>query len=798
MATASRFGGPLSVAAIGALVAYAVARGGARPPLDRHASGIVRASGAGRLTGQRVAYVIQPAQGRVTARTIDREVSLPVDVGLLVDGEEQPIPVTGLQVLDGGAALGSTLRIELDDARVDLAVAFRLDAATDGLAIELSIDDAARLGAHEIAITAEVPTEGHAPFASGIGDVADAATGATTAAVLDIEPHPFGVTSSHGELKMKLHGEHDEHVGGAARMAASSPPLRAFAGRASTDLRIALGPDSPRVWRSLFALAGRKTARVAGVVRGARDEPSRVYGLDADGAPQIRVDVASDGRFELDVPETITDWYAALDAAETSAPVHFPPGTPWELRLDVSPGGELKVRVIDADTGQPITARLVVHGIDGTLDPSFGPDYRASGAGPLIDALRGEVSTPLPAGRYRVAATKGIEWSVDAKVVDVAGGHGASVDLAPRHVVPTPGVVGCDLHVHARPSFDSPVTTEDRVLSLVAAGVDFAVPSEHNIVGDYGPALDALDLAPELAHVHGVEITTYSPRLGHFGLFPYPPGKVPPYRHTTIDAVFDAARRGAGPDRILQVNHPRLPKGIGYFEIVGFDPAAHKVPRRMRADFDALEVYNGYELAQPARVDAVLRDWYALLNLGHRYVATGSSDSHRIQYQWAGYPRTMVAVGPGGDQRPIDPARVVAELKRGHATVTSGPVIELAAGGASPGDDVTSDAPSIRAHVRVRAAPWVDVTSVEIVVSGRGERILPVASVPTKVGPEAGTLEEAAARTVRFDQDVDVPIPKGGGWFVVVARGTRHIDDVLPFMPIAPMGVTNPIWVRRP
>src|SRR5207248_1372353 len=128
--------------------------------------------------------------------------------------------------------------------------------------------------------------------------------------------------------------------------------------------------------------------------------------------------------------------------ARTSAPVGFEPGTKWDLRLDVSPGGELHVRVLDADTGQPLTARLVVHGIDGTRDPSFGPDYRASGAGPVIDALRGDVATPLPSGRYRVAATRGIEWSVDAKVIDVVGGRGLSIDLAPRHVVPTPGVLG--------------------------------------------------------------------------------------------------------------------------------------------------------------------------------------------------------------------------------------------------------------------------------------------------------------------------------------------------------------------
>ena len=69
------------------------------------------------------------------------------------------------------------------------------------------------------------------------------------------------------------------------------------------------------------------------------------------------------------------------------------------------------------------------------MDPSFGPDYRASGAGPLIDALRGDVTTPLPSGRYRVAATRGIEWSVDAKVIDISPGRVTEVELAPRHVL---------------------------------------------------------------------------------------------------------------------------------------------------------------------------------------------------------------------------------------------------------------------------------------------------------------------------------------------------------------------------
>src|SRR5262249_29159062 len=161
--------------------------------------------------------------------------------------------------------------------------------------------------------------------------------------------------------------------------------------------------------------------------------------------------------------------------------------------------------------------------------------------------------------------------------------------------------------------------------------IDFAIPSEHNIVGDYGPALEVLELSQDLAFVPGVEVTTTAPRFGHFGIFPYPVGPPPPYRHTNAAAIFGAARKG-DPSRVLQVNHPRFGSGIGYFETSGFDPDAGAPPRGMRTDFDAIEVYNGYEAGRPEQVQAVMRDWFALLNQGRRYAATGSSDSHRIQY----------------------------------------------------------------------------------------------------------------------------------------------------------------------
>jgi hypothetical protein len=495
----------------------------------------------------------------------------------------------------------------------------------------------------------------------------------------------------------------------------------------------------------------------------------------------------------------VVEWYAALDASHTSAPVNYVPGAEWPLRLDISPGGELAVRITDADTGAPVIARLIVRGVEGTRDPSFGPDYRASGAGPIIDSLRGEVVTPLPAGRYRVSATKGIEWNIDAQNVEIGAGRSASVALSLRHVVPTPRFVGCDLHVHARPSFDTPVSTEDRVLSLVSAGVDFAIPSEHNIVGDYGPALRALDLTNQLAYVTGVEVTTYSPRLGHFHVFPYPLGPPPPYRGTSVAAVFAAARRG-DPDRVLQVNHPRLPKAIGYFEVTQFDPGSIQTNRRTRLDFDTLEVYNGYDIGEPKRVDAVIKDFFALLNLNRHYAATGSSDSHRIQYQWAGYPRTMARVDEsqsGEWGQPIDTKAVVAAIKKGRSFLTSGPVVEVDVGGVQPGEEVRVTGDQLNVHLLVRAAPWIDVTSAELVVNGEVVKTIRMPPHPAQVGPELGTKDEAQARTVRFEDSVAITLKPNARWLAVIVRGERAMDDVLPFMPHTPLALTNPIWLTR-
>jgi hypothetical protein len=784
----------IAAGVVAGAVGFALAH--ATHPLPRVAGSVVLDAGGAR-------FDIHSSGADLVVSSQDGSVSFDVELNIVIDGAARPLALRTFRSGVRGVSAGGTIQVATSDGSVDATVDMRVDRAHDALTVSLVGPPSLSEEGRNVSLSAELSSGGQVTFVAGVGQLADRANVIGRALLVDSEPHPLAVLSPEGSVAVEAVPEDAMMPVQPMRIAVTSPAFAA--GTAPAALSVALGASSAGIWRTLAEIAGIPFAHIGGHVTGAADR-AVIFGRDAQGNPQVRAIAGQDGGFSLDVPTSVVQWYAAIDPGRASGVVTLVPGTPQELILDVAPGGDLHVSIFDADAHVPLTARLLVHGIDGTVDPNFGPDYRASGAGPVIDALRGELTTPLPSGRYRVAATKGIEWSIDAKIVDIAPGRVSDVELAPRHVLPTPGVLGCDLHVHARPSFDTPVTPEDRVVSLAAAGIDFAVPTEHNIVGDYASALETLDLGRELMSIPGVEITTYGKGFGHFGVFPFPVGApVPPFKHTNMAAIFKAVRSGDSA-RYFQLNHPRLPKGIGYFNVIGFDPNAPRSQIHNRIDFDGIEIYNGYDSESPDRVDQVLRDYWSLLDFGWRYTATGSSDSHRIQFHWAGYPRTMVNVDPTAtvdhDPAPSDPMAVVAAIKKGHAVVTTGPIIEMSLAGARPGDELATTEDPISGHLRIRAAPWIDVTRVDIVVGHVGgtwsiPQTFEVAKRPLQTGPEAGTVEEAADRTIRFDRDIEVSIGPDNGWVQVVARGDRRMDDVLPFMPVPPLGFTNPVYVTR-
>ncbi|MEB2310732.1 MAG: CehA/McbA family metallohydrolase [Sorangiineae bacterium] len=511
-------------------------------------------------------------------------------------------------------------------------------------------------------------------------------------------------------------------------------------------------------WRASGAAIGRVRGRLAPAPAWASVEAT-----SPDGALALAVEVDPSGAFELALP--VGKWRLVLRApgGDDERSIEVTAEQVAEPRFLVRAPGQLRYEVTGAD-GRLLPARLVFRGIDGTPDPAFGPPHLAGGAAMVSYTRSGAGAVELPPGRYRVLFTHGVEYGLDTHDLEVTAESGARVRAVLPHLVDTPGALACDFHLHAAPSGDTGLPVADRVAALVAEGLDFAVATDHNVVTDYAPFAGG-----QLATATGVEITTAS--WGHFNAFPYPLGEPPPF--TVAPAEFFASVRERAPRAIIQVNHPRMSPGIGYFDLGKLEPARATAERPgFSFDFDTLEVFNGFSRGNLAEVEQTLADWRALLLAGRRFTAVGNSDSHSLVYQWAGYPRTYVEAGQA------EPREIARALRQGRALVTTGPLIEFHIGEEGPGSLASAEGGTVVAKIRVRAAPWIDVTRVELWVDDR--------RVSERRVEGDGVERLAWEPALHLERDA---------FITVIARGDRALAEVLPGPRTVPFAVTNPIFV---
>jgi hypothetical protein len=460
-------------------------------------------------------------------------------------------------------------------------------------------------------------------------------------------------------------------------------------------------------------------------------------------------------------------------------PLHDPGQAPGSAVLEVE---------ISDDRGQPLASKLSFRGLAGTHDPDFGNDGDERGANRFVYSGNGRFKRALPPGRYRVMATAGIERDLLTWDVGLASGQVERRAGRLLRVIETPGRIAADLHLHQAPSPDADISNTTRVVSIAAEGVEFAVASDHYAAGDLQPALTALaqsgELTTRLRVMRGSEITTQGHDFGHFNVFPLDSVAGIPFENTTPRALFSAVRRLA-PSALLQVNHPRWPKS--YFSRYALDPKLVVVRPEFASqyseDFDAIEVFNGFDAWSEALVRNVLRDYLRLLKRGKRYTATGNSDSHGLFFVDPGMPRNLVAYGSAGnddEDLDVDPRAVIEAVRRGQVVVTNGPVIDFEVNGVGPGGTAKTGGKPCKVRLWVRAAPWIDVSQVEL-LRGGGER---VRSLP--IAPSTDVTRLRYETTLQGD---------GATFFVVVVRGKRPLPNV--YRPgVRPFAFTNPIFIQ--
>jgi hypothetical protein len=494
-----------------------------------------------------------------------------------------------------------------------------------------------------------------------------------------------------------------------------------------------------------------------------------------DGKPALSVRARKDGSFRLPLPVGAYGLNLRAPGGEDDSQVNVFRNQNTEVKFSAKVPGHLKFQITDID-GAELAARLVLRGIPPTKDPELYPLEQASGAKNIVYTRSGIGDVELPAGRYNVVVSHGSEFEIATHDIELDSQNGANIHSSLARSVDTRGWLGCDFHLHSAPSRDSSVTLPDRVLSLLAEGIEFAVPTDHNHISDYGRAIAEHHAVSELGSTPGVEITTGT--WGHFNAYPYPlHAPPPPYSGVNPVEIF-AAVRARAPGAVIQVNHPRMP-GVGYFNRIELNAATGSAASEGASfEFDALEVVNGYDLENPQFIESNIREYFALLNIGRRYTATGNSDSHRLPINWAGYPRTYVRV-PDDQPGKVSGADVARAVNDGHAMVSNGIFLVVTANGsAGPGDTVTG--PRVTLEMEARAPSWVDLSRVEVWVNGGLFSKSPTMAKPTP----GGRLVWQVELDLRLDS-----------WIVVVAHGNEPMTPVFYGRRVLPFAFTNPIFV---
>ncbi len=436
----------------------------------------------------------------------------------------------------------------------------------------------------------------------------------------------------------------------------------------------------------------------------------------------------ADGEPVTDKWVTVSDESGALTAGLT--------GENGETSL-MLPDGELTFTVESWDGADPVEATRTVDGDAVSLelptpgritisvnDTNANPMHayvRLNGGGNWDGVvLDGEHSLTVVPGTYNVVARHGPEWEGATAQVEVAANESKQVDLILEHSVNTDGWISADLHQHMEPSPDSAAHIEARVKENVGLGVEFAVPTDHDVVSNLQPFIDALGLTQDIGTFSGVEI---SPLATHVGLYPMTfqrdkrgRGTVPlavltdgePTRRL-IPEVVDIARTLSS-DPVVQLNHARRDSS-GMLELVNFEPELGPdavVDSRFFSTFDTMEIVNRFE-----NTCRLFGDWSGFLNYGLTPTGLANSDEHGLSGS-TGVPRNYLMIDKEPSAVTAEDARVA--LRDGR--VVSGANGFISIDEANPGDLISTNGDPVDLTVTVQTPSWASATNLVVVANG--------------------------------------------------------------------------------
>ncbi len=514
--------------------------------------------------------------------------------------------------------------------------------------------------------------------------------------------------------------------------------------------------------------------------------------------------------------------------------------------------GMIDVTAVDEST-DPIAAKVSVIGIDPSPDPrniqnilglitnttGVFNDLQQDGlpyglthvhfAG--LSGTAGPV--PLEPGSYRVVVSHGTEYSAYSEDIVVTAGATEDVDAQIAPVVDSSNLVSGDFHVHSIDSPDSQTSKADRVVSMVAEGMNFFTPSDHDIRLDFAPTVTALGATALIKTAVSAEITTFD--YGHFNAWPVPidPSQVnggsvdfggaapdgmdfPSFGNynLTPGEIIDAVRTDGA--TTVQINHVHSFFGVGGGSGLAIDTgveppqsAVSGAARRLDPGVlnyfpdapdrpDALEIWIGDDRGQVNNnlFGRNMGDWFNLLNQG--IIATGlaNSDTHRRIITQSGMPRNMIA-STTDDPSSIVPADVSTSLNEGRSFGTNGPILRVTVNAPSTsqtaGHDlllptlISTTDNAVDVDIAVESPLWAEFDRIELYINSTTTKTTSMAE--SGAGPVTVTKYTVTPDDVLV-KDTDFTVTEVDDFPAI--PGAKHLETTAT---VNLSGLIDDIWI---
>jgi hypothetical protein len=512
---------------------------------------------------------------------------------------------------------------------------------------------------------------------------------------------------------------------------------------------------------------GQRAASILFHEAGPARRPWNAIVPDRDGRFAVRLPAARALRGEISVlgraiPNGAFD-VRASDVDTTLPDVVVPRAGVLDVTVKDGSGAPAVAEIVltPTDDGDPHRARGSTFGAFDVerCSPWLGPPHGASPACNRVIA-DGAASFAVPEGTYWAYATRGPFATLARARVTIASGARAHADFVVdllAGLVPE-GALSADFHVHGGASFDSSLPDLDRVRTFLSEGVDVIAATDHDVVTSYGRALAALGLQNRVVVLPGVETTGHVlfyeppgrgviPRVvGHYNFWPVAYDENAPRNGAPWDerlepgALFDRVAARMTDRGVIQMNHPfassTFGRDEGFLTAIGYDPrrvigtsppadtpegqlVKRPLGGRSALDFDAQEVMNGTSTRQFHHYRVA---WHSFLSQGILRAGTANSDSHTLSEQVLGVPRNVVFGGHA--LLSFDRARFDADVRAGRMLGTNGPIVLAEIDGRTPSLTPFIPSPAAELRLEVRAAPWIVVEEIRVLVNGRLARVI--------------------------------------------------------------------------